>query len=591
MATISTYKLDGVEYTPPREMPTLEVLATFDGDSVQANITTSEFSFVNDAAQAIDNFFAAYPTEGMPLELSISNETNSYSAFTGYLNFRTLQYKSDIERICGIKQDNGLPSLDERLRGITMELLQQKGAITTYDFCHIPYIVENRKTTLEKVSLLAQLYVTIKTGYDEIHKILNIASDITSAGVAQALINLTVTLINLVLLIQQLVNLWVQIRETFFPPIRYHKGISMYNAILKAVSYCGYDLQTGFGLTEILQNTKLCPSKTDEIGLTNTSSTESGILKPNDFGFVASDLFELANMMFYTKVAIIGGNTVVLRSYNDPYWVQSSSYIMPDVKIEQAFVKNGMKSVNYDELKSSRIIQYSTDSSDLWTMTNVNEQISVTTVTPVNVISEKRVLLTGSDKIKIPYSLAVRKDPIDELLDLYLGTSAHVDEIKQTIEDKFNEVATILAEGFPVLANLTNVLTNRIGCMKVENHYFSNPKIVYLDPDTNRIPDNYVDIVGAIALNENYHSYKSFVPGVRNSADLSDTNSKHVYTDVTIPFGIDDFNTVIDNSFFTTVNGEIGKFTSVKWIPEKDYAVTNFWIQNQWATNIEENTI
>jgi len=597
MATITKYKLNGIEYEPPREWKGVEILATFQGEnqkggmseSVQANITTSEFSFVNEAKQAIDSWFSSYPTEGMPLSVSISNETNSYGAFNGYLDFRTAQYMSDVESKYGIKQDNGLTSLDNRLRGISMLLLEQKGFIVNSDFSNIPYIIENRKTDLEKLYLLFQVFNLIKTGADEVHKLINIASDITSAGIVQALINLTVTITALILIIQQLVNLFNQIRDTFFPPVRYHRGISLYTAIQKAVAYCGYSLVTIDPFTQILQKTHLCPSKNDEIGETNTSSTESGILKPNNFGYIASDLFSLANMLYFTKVAIVGTN-VVIMPFNAPYWTQSPSYVLPNMKVEQAFVKNGSRSINYDELMSSRILQYSTDDSDLWTLTNVNDQISVTTVTPINVINQNRVLLTGSEQITIPYSLAVRKDPIDELLDLFLGTAQGMEQLKQLIETRFNEVATILGTSFPALANFTAVITNRTGCMKVENHFFSNPKIVYLE-DNNRIPDNYVDIVGAIALNNNYHSYKSFVAGVRDPSNPGNTNCKDVYTDVTIPMGIDDFNTLIGNSFFLTQSGILGKFTSIKWLPDKDRAVCSYYIQGNWAVNLEENTV
>lgn len=589
MATITKYKLNGIDYTPPREWAGTEILATFDGDSVQANITTSEFSFVNDAKNAIDLWMASTPTEGIPLEVSVSNETTTYGAFSGYLDFRTLQYLSDIEATCGIKQDNGIASLDTRLRGITMELLQQKGAYLTSDFCHIPYIVENRKTLLEKVYLLAQAYSIVKTGVDEVHKIINIASDITSAGIVQALVNLTVTLVNLVLLINRLVDLLQEIQDSFFPPIRYHKGISLYTAILRAVSYCGYSLQMDSTLATIMQKYKLCPSKSDEIGALNTSSTASGILKPQDFGYVASDLFALANRAFFTKVAI-QGNTVILRTWNDPFWIQSSSYTMPNVKVEQAFINNGSWSPNYNELDSSRILEYTRDESDLWTLTNVNDQISVTTVSPVVVNNQSRVLLTGSEQINIPYALCVRKDVVDELLDEFLGTASGLDQIKNTIEIEFNSVAGILGTAFPALGNFIDTVMNRTGCLKVENHFFSLPKVVYLETN-NRIPENYADIIGAIALSNNYHSYKSFVPGVRNPLNPADTNAKYVYTGVTIPFGINDFNTLINNSYFTTVNGQVGKFTSIKWLPDKDKAECDFWIQTNWAVNLQENTI
>lgn len=599
MGTITSYKLNGKNYTP-RDWRSLEILATFqneteDGvisESVQANITTTEVSFVNtNEAQPksdIDDWMDYLPTEGMPLEVSIQSGTSSYSAFKGYLDFRTLQYLSDVEVKCSIKHDNGLASLDQRLRGITMELLEQKGALVVSDYSQIPYIIENRKTLLEKIALAAQVYVIFKTGVDEVHKIINIASDIPTLGSVLAFVNLATSIANLILLIAKLVDLLQQIQDSFLPPVRYHKGISLFKAIQKSVQYCGYSLDCGI-FESILQKTHLCPSKNDEIGLTDPISPASGKLNPGDFGFVTSDLFTLTNKLYFTKVAIVG-TTVVLRPFNDSYWVQSASYTMPSTKIEQAFVKNGIKSINYNELKSSRIIEYVPDDSDLWTLTNTNDRISVNTVTPITVNVQNRVLLTDSERITIPYSLCVRKDTVDDILDSFLGAGDELKFIKDLIETYFNQVSDVLGQAFPVLDTFTESLDGRTGCMKVENHFFSVPKIVYLESD-NRIPENFYTIIGAKALNQNYHSYKSFVPGVRNPSNPADTNAKDVYTDVTIPMGINDFNTLISNSYFNVSSGGIGKFTSIKWTPDKDKALVSFYIQNQWISNIEENTI
>lgn len=592
MATKTRFILNGQDVTP-RDFRGLEILATFDGDSVQANITTSEVKFANTNESQpkvlIDEWFDTLPTEGMPLEVQIESESSSYGAFKGYLDFRTLRTLSDVEISCAIKQDNGLASLDERLRGITMELLEQKSYLTSTDYSYIPYVVENRKTLLEKVYLSAQLYTIIKTGVDEVHKILNIASDITTLGAPVAAINLAVSIANLIILIARLVDLLSEIQDSFFPPIRYHKGITLHRAIKKAVEYCGYTLDCGPAFESILTKVHLCPSKDDEVGETAPISPFSGKLKPGDFGYIASDLFTLTNQLFYTKVAIVG-NTVILKPFNDPSWVQSASYTMTSTKIEQAFISNGSYSINYDELNSSRIIEYAPDDSDLWTLTKVGEQISVTTVSPVTVNDQRRVLLTGSEQIRIPYALCVRKSTVDDLLDKFLGAGDELKFIKDMIKEKFDSVASTLAVAFPPLADFTSILQGRDGCMKVENHFFSTPKIVYLEAN-GRIPASFYNVVGAKALNQDYHSYKSFVPGVRNPADLTDTNAKRIYTDVEIPMGIDDFNEIISNSYFNTGFGGIGKFTSVKWRSDKDRAFVDFYIQYPWAKNITETTI
>ena len=57
----------------------------------------------------------------------------------------------------------------------------------------------------------------------------------------------------------------------------------------------------------------------------------------------------------------------------------------------------------------------------------------MTTVTPIVVNDERKVLLQGSKNINIPYALCVRKDVLDDLLDIFIGTASALDTLKQII--------------------------------------------------------------------------------------------------------------------------------------------------------------
>ena len=62
-----------------------------------------------------------------------------------------------------------------------------------------------------------------------------------------------------------------------------------------------------------------------------------------------------------------------------------------------------------------------------------------------------------------------------------------------------------------------------------------------------------------------------------------------MYEEVKIPFGLQDFNTVLNNAFFTTQSGEVGKFEKIDWNVRGDYAIVTYWVYNSWLINIEEN--
>ena len=88
-----------------------------------------------------------------------------------------------------------------------------------------------------------------------------------------------------------------------------------------------------------------------------------------------------------------------------------------------------------------------------------------------------------------------------------------------------------------------------------------------------------------------FHSYKSFVPGIKDPSNPNNTNQKKTFTDVTIPFGAVSFNQIINNSFFTDINGNLGKFTDIDWEIDKDKAVVSYYIFETYMQNLKEITV
>jgi len=599
MATVSNFKINGITNLPPLEWQGLEVKATFDNDSVQANINFGSLNFIDEANEVIKEWFFnnVGATEGIPLEISINDGSNNHVPFTGYLDWDTYRIKSSNQSEMGLVKIDSLNGVSERSKGITMRLLEDKGVMPTNLGVNIPYIVENRKTLLEKLQLVGVAYITVKTAIDEVFKLVNITADLTTAGAVQSVINLATTLLSIVILINQLIEQLKAIQEALFPLVRYHRGIKLKTFLEKGAEYMGYTLDTGtFGA--ILDNVVLCPHKTDEEGAvvgfiptfnTVVGNSLSGILKPNDFGYVLSDAFELCNRMFYTKIAV-QGSVITLKPFNDPSWTLSPSFIMPSVKIEDTpFYSNGVQSYNIDELVSRTLISYQFDDSDYWTISNVNNSISETIVTPITVNNNKNVTVRGIEDIQIPYSLCVRKNALDDLYNSFVDLVNLNDEQAQAIRNTFDEFSVLLEQSLGDTLNYALPITLREGAMKIENHFFSTPKIVWLD--NGKIPSNFTDFIGANVLYNNYHSYKSFVKGVKNPDNLNDTNQKRVYTDVRIPFGSTSFNQIINNSFFTDVNGNLGKFTDVNWNVNGDFAIVSYYIFDNYTNNLTETTL
>jgi len=626
MATIIRHILDGIEYIQPRQSRDLKVLATFDGDSVQANITTTTFNFIDTenskAATAIKTWFETLPTEGMPYTIVITDGTNEIST-DYYLQFENYRVLSDVECEITVQKDNGLVSLDDAASGLTMQLLVSKGILTSTDNVRVAYIVENRKTVMEFITMVIQLVVISKMIKDEIFKLQAIIADIASGAwfttflaAVFALINLTITIINLVLLTILAAKLLKDMQQAYFPMIRYHFGINIKNWVVKALDFLGYGFETNPGFeAKYLDRTIMLGSKSDEVGPLAAAvefgdlldvippvNAGSGIISPDDFGYTLQETFELLNRLFHTKVAVLSGSSpgdppvVHIRPFNDPFWTQSATYIFPNVKIETAFIENGTKRFNVEEAVSRTVIRYAKDDSDLHTLTNVNGRISEVIFSPITVSNQKHVNIRGLDLTEIGWALCVRKESEDKLFEFFKKVAKLFNTVKDEAKgggaaESEEGSGSVNTEGLDDIEEFVASAFKRAGSLIVENHFFDVPKIVYLDPATARIPPDFKDIIGADELWKAFHSYRSLVQGDKNPDIPEETNQKTLFDAVSIPFGITDFQQTILNSFFEFEDSKTGKFTRLEWDVYRDRADTDFYVFENWNNNIQSELV
>jgi hypothetical protein len=89
---LTKYYLDGQEVNAPIDWQSINVLATFDNESTQANISSSQFTFTLSERAKINNYINAGLTggvgifEGMPFSIRTYNNINNEVAFDGFLD-------------------------------------------------------------------------------------------------------------------------------------------------------------------------------------------------------------------------------------------------------------------------------------------------------------------------------------------------------------------------------------------------------------------------------------------------------------------------------------------------------------------------
>tara|TARA_R110001606_G_scaffold96907_2_gene214367 strand:+ start:355 stop:2169 length:1815 start_codon:yes stop_codon:yes gene_type:complete len=604
MITVINMTLNSFPITTVRGLEDLELNAVFD-ISPRASINLDSVIFCNTEksknSDILRNAHDTLPTEGALFEFEVTDFVNSYT-FRFVCDYSNYKILSPSETEVGLFLEESADSLISfRGADINMAFLEDAGYLNSSYYLNFPYIVKNRKTDLEKIQLLALTYTTLKTIYDEIFKIVAIATDIsTLIGSPLGIVNLAQSLAFLILNVIQLVKLIEEAIETFIPPLRYHSSISLKTYLTQAFLYLGYSVD--FGTWE--ENPILIPSKTDEIGYKEpiTNTLQSGILKPNNYGYNLSEAIDLGLKLCNGEIQI-KDSVVHLRPKNDPYWNLESGYVMPDILIEQSILEsNGSRKLNREDVYAGKTFTYDVDDSDMWTIQDAadgsnGDRRHTVIVKPITTVDNKRVNLNGYDEVKIPYCLVSKKDLIDELIDKFipdlLTTFLDIEEIKTTF-DEYSTAFSDLAESYPVFDSIGAYELNRDGALRVENHFFTKPKIGVLE-ETNfgndRIPDNFNDQIGASAIYNKYYKWDSLVGGVRNPLDLNDTNGKEIFENVEFKFNIKNFSLILDNAYFTTESGKVGRYTAINWKVLSDRVTSNYWVQKNWLINTEEKQV
>jgi len=108
--------------------------------------------------------------------------------------------------------------------------------------------------------------------------------------------------------------------------------------------------------------------------------------------------------------------------------------------------------------------------------------------------------------------------------------------------------------------------------------------MLYLLTDgTNQIPSYYHDNWSAKILYDKYYVYDSFIG--------ADPNQWIIQEGIKIPFGFEDFLSLIDNSYFYDNNGNQAQITKIEWSTSQDFAIVDYKYKQVYTTNLQETFI
>ena len=586
-----TFRIAKQPRSAPRNWPNVKLKATFDNFNTQANITIDAFEFITSAKDAIVKHRKEGLTggvgifEGPCFDVTQSNSEGAFQLFDGYLDmvekyeefdFKGNDLDNPNEVHCGIKKLNGLNQLDEQIQGITLGFLEEKGVYSDSDYVDVDWIRDGQTNFLELILTQIAVYVFIKEIQQAIKELadqVNTAVAFIATGAAGSILSIiwfslsvAIRSVYIAIMVIQVVSLAEQLLNTLISIKRQNKVMNLKTMIGNALDFFGYTLETPI---DNMTDFYYMPSK--PFGTTTTiidklqkepKIINKGIPNPQDYGYAVTEAIEIALRMFNARLAIVG-NVVHLRSLNDPWWFKQASYTMPSVRINS-------KKYNTSELNANVFLKFSTDSTEKWTIDNFEGTNYEVITTPRTVKDKRKNGIRGLDEIALPVALGTRKGGLSLVEKSVLAVAG------------FAESAVNI---FGANKDFTSGIKGRSGLLKMSDYQWNVPKVLYLKQTSKgfRIPDNHRDVLSAKALYENYHSEKSFVS--------NGFSKQRALFSERIPFNFSDFQKLIENSYFTTHNGEIGKFTSLDWSISEGTAQAEWWVQETYTKNLEETKI
>jgi hypothetical protein len=565
--------LNGTEVLPPKEWMDIEIESAFD-DNIQAYLSIDALTFIPQHFAIIDNWTSQHGFfEGCPMEIRFFDGT-TIQKIDYCLDFaRLYEIISPVERKIGLKQNNSLNGLMERLEAFSFEWLsEQKDANNNYyivptDYVDIPITIKKRFDGTE-VALIAvsfaflsfQIHYFVKeTRQRTVEKISILTSAPTQkpAEIIKAIGFLLLLLAYAAAMAIVMYNLIINLYKNLAPNNTKYKGITLRKGMEIACRFLGYSLDCD--IPEIDKYVYM-PTKNHIKVVKNRR--EHGLPTRNDFGYMASEFWEIIRMLFMSKSMVIG-STVYVRALKSDFWYNQSKFVLKD-SLELDNYR-----YNTDEMSANYLISFAYDNLNEYSYPIEDEVTALEKSTNLQVITELKTIIQKRNKLN--------KGLTEKNIPLQLATS----------RNKLSPSETAL-KGLLKLADLFNKLFHaqpisgqidlKKGRVMLSQAQTSVPMIIPLV--NGYMPNNPAEHLGAKYLYNNYHWWASFV-------DNADMAQHKVFTDKKIAFSFADFIETSKNGAFTTPDSKKGKFTSIKWRPAMDEATASFWIAEKYTDNLQ----
>lgn len=529
------------------------------------------------------------------------------------------EFECDIVK-CPIAKSGDTDWFEERAGGFSFKFLSSLGVgapgriVPANDYKLVPYVLSEIPDYTQAMIIGVSLFITIKELYDATTKLIQwinqLSADIVtlaasvgifSANVIADLINVVLYLIYLFLIIFALIVMIITLFDNIIQRKKYKAAMRIEDCFKRGCEYMGLTFQSSIFQSGIYKDATVMPKK---MVIPDPNNPLTVFQRPEDesdnfpnnaevHGHPDQTFLEFVNEM---KIAFNAEGKVVGNKYifeEKHAFLNVAAYTLPNIG-EPGYTYNypAPFGTNASELKANTIVSFQIDESDRNTLHNFRGNNCEITLSPNVIINQKNVMLSGLDRIAIPYALAKRKEHLtlpETLLDFVISNLFNfVNFVTGNINGLINVINNVISvvggSGFsiPTIPALpANIINNRIGWLLLSNDSFVIPKMfigVQVGSDWEIHQFNEVNMSGNMLM-QLFHGKNLATRG----------NQWLLYKDKTFPFCCKDYVIIVNNNVFTTADGNKGKFERLIWDIHNERAINvDYRVNTNFTNNLKE---
>lgn len=582
-------ELNGKSVQPPKDWRGVKVLMTWDNGSRQANITTENFTLVGDSARDFmqwindglngdgNGYF-----QGMPARFSISEGGSSEVVFDGFTDNKTFvdltpndtneAYTAQV----GFRQNDQLINFRSRAEGVTFDVVRKEGFLpdsVLFDLLYVrqkPFDITEAFAVSYQITILTlNLISTVKSASSLVINSVAHATGGFTGPIAGAVFASASLVIEVVSIVANLVALVLQVNtlfKIFLPMPRKAKVCSLFDLSSAVCNYLGYEFQSSM---KELKEWYILPSFKEDVDNNPFSNAvfDTGYFSADDTGYIAGEFFKALESIAGGKFQINGTTANFENLLNDDFWLNSSTanFRLPDTFIHK-------QRPNGEEINATTFVSFKNDPLDEWTREDSRGYDATAVVEHLTAGDKLQDLLTGLNRIQIPYSLGTQKE-----------TENAIEKARKNFSNMLNSIGRLFGRSPSSLNEAFNHIKE---CLKISGDFTSVPKLLSLK-------DAVVENKPFKLLSNNSRSTLNAKKILELNGDLSPVSNNYrnqwrIFDDVSIPFGFTNFKELIGNNYFLDQDDNAVRMDAVEWEFGSDSAEATYRVRKPYDKNLKE---